>query len=368
MSKIRHASSQAAMLRHAALIVWEEMPMSKGSAVQCANRLLQQLMNCALPFGGKPFLGLGDFRQVAPIVTNASKSEVIEASLKSWHLWSHFKILRLHQAMRNASDPEYSSWVDEIGDGVIIGDEIKLDLIPETPDIQHALNYLYPDELLKDYKTLEGRAFLSPLNVSVDEFNQTVLNRIADSSTCYRSIDGLKESEGAQRNLMPTSDLSVFLALLRDPGVPPAKLELKPGAVCRIVRNLNPADGLVKNSRVVVIRTARRYVEVKLLARMDESRSFLLPRINFEFKPDFAPWTVLRRQIPLRLAYAATFNSCQGLTLDRCIIDLRTPVFSHGQLYTSLTRVRQREHLRVLYHEENEERVTANVVFPELLF
>lgn len=342
--------------------------MSKKSAVECANQLLQQLMDSELPFGGKPFLGLGDFRQVAPVVTNAAKFEVIEASLRSSYLWSKFKILRLYEPIRNASDPEYSVWVDQIGDGVIVGDEIKLDLVTAIDNVQNALHDLYPDESLKDYKMLQGRAFLSPFNVAVDDFNQQVLNRIAESSTCYRSIDGLKESEGAQRNLTPTSDLSIFLALLRDPGVPPAKLELKPGAVCRIVRNMNPGAGLVKNARVVVVHTGRRYVEVKLLAHMEDSRSFLLPRINFEFKPDFAPWTVLRRQIPLRLAYASTFNSCQGLTLDRCVIDLRTPVFAHGQLYTSLTRVRHREHLRALYHEENQEQVTTNVVFPELLF
>ena len=52
----------------------------------------------------------------------------------------------------------------------------------------------------------------------------------------------------------------------------------------------------------------------------------------------------VRRQFPLAPAYVTTFNSCQGLTLDRVAIDLTRPVFSHGQLYTALTRVRNRTH------------------------
>lgn len=366
-SNIRHTSGHAALLRHSSLIVWEEMPMSKKSAMECVDELLQQLMGSELPFGGKAFLGVGDFRQVAPIIKNATRLGVVEASPQSSHLWPTFRILRLHQAIRHASDPEYSSWVDDIGDGHIVGEDIKLDLVNEVTDVEDAVVYLYPDHSLRDYETLQGRSFLSPLNVSVDDFNQRVLNRIPEPATCYRSIDGLKESEGAQRNLNPTSDLSVYLALLRDPGVPPAKLELKVGSICRIIRNMNAVDGLVKNARVVVIHPGRRYVEVRLLAEPNHARTFLLPRINFEFKPDFAPWTVLRRQIPLRLAYAATFNSCQGLTLDRCVVDLRTPVFSHGQLYTSLTRVRHRDHLRALYDADNQSQATSNVVFPELL-
>src|SRR5437764_6315201 len=94
-----------------------------------------------------------------------------------------------------------------------------------------------------------------------------------------------------------------------------------------------------------------------------------LPRINFEFQPRFCPWTVQRRQFPLRLAYATTFNSCQGLTLDGAILDIRVPVFAHGQLYTALSRVRSRHDLQ--FYVENVEDIPpesiTNIVYQELL-
>ena len=79
-----------------------------------------------------------------------------------------------------------------------------------------------------------------------------------------------------------------------------------------------------------------------------QSPTFYLLRITFEFWPHRANWTVQRRQFPLRLAYATTFNSCQGLTLDRVVLDLTIPVLAHGQLYTSLSRVRSAVDIRIL--------------------
>ena len=49
---------------------------------------------------------------------------------------------------------------------------------------------------------------------------------------------------------------------------------------------------------------------------------------------------VYREQFPLILAYAVTIHKCQGLSLDRAIIDLSEKVFSAGMAYVALSRVR----------------------------
>jgi hypothetical protein len=192
----------------------------------------------------------------------------------------------------------------------------------------------------------------------------------------YNSFDSVKEAE-TSHHLLSTTDMLDYLAQLKQPGVPPHSLPLKVGAICSIMRNLDVEKGLVKNTRVVIVALRQRYVEVRLLSSLlnstagisssDANQTFCLPRIVFEFKPSFAPWTVQRRQIFLRLAYATTFNSCQGLTLDRCVLDLRTPVFAHGQLYTSISRVRHRDHIRVFFDSEEEIGSTTNIVYRELL-
>jgi len=73
------------------------------------------------------------------------------------------------------------------------------------------------------------------------------------------------------------------------------------------------------------------------------------------------------KHFPLRLAYATTFNRCQGLTLDRAVLDLHISPFTHGQLYTSISRVRHWEYIRSYFHDENEEGLTTNMVYKDLL-
>ncbi|KZT26333.1 hypothetical protein NEOLEDRAFT_1063494 [Neolentinus lepideus HHB14362 ss-1] len=94
------------------------------------------------------------------------------------------------------------------------------------------------------------------------------------------------------------------------------------------------------------------------------SRHVLIPRINFTYQLP-SGHTLLQRQFPLALAYTTTFNSCQGLTLDKVGIDLTRPVFSHGQLYTALSRIRTRYDGMVRMRAG--ETSTKNVTYHELL-
>jgi hypothetical protein len=161
--------------------------------------------------------------------------------------------------------------------------------------------------------------------------------------------------------------------MLYEPGIPSHTLTLKVGAICTVARNLSLESGLVKNAKVIIQELNRYSIKVGILPLRPTSissadiQSYPLSRINFEFNPQRSSWTVLRRQFPLRLAYATTFNSCQGMTLDKTVIDLQQHVFAHGQLYTALTRFQDRQCGRALFSAENTTRQTANVVSRELL-
>ena len=136
------------------------------------------------------------------------------------------------------------------------------------------------------------------------------------------------------------------------------------GAVCVLTRNLSVKKGLVKNARVVIKSLQRNYVEVTLLNKnkfMPQEQNYCIPRITFEFQPLNANFTILRKQFPLRLAYATTFNSCQGLTLKHVVLDLRTDVLAHGQLYTALTRVRSQSDTLIIIPEDFRN-TTTNIV------
>ncbi|OKP06074.1 hypothetical protein PENSUB_6525 [Penicillium subrubescens] len=94
LSKIGVHSDRAELLQQAAIIVWEERPMAKKAVPVCANQLLQDVMEKDLPFGDKLFIGLGDFRQVAPVIRgNSGPTATLNSSISTSDLWCHFQIL-----------------------------------------------------------------------------------------------------------------------------------------------------------------------------------------------------------------------------------------------------------------------------------
>ncbi|KAI0702088.1 hypothetical protein C8Q76DRAFT_771721 [Earliella scabrosa] len=148
------------------------------------------------------------------------------------------------------------------------------------------------------------------------------------------------------------------------------------GAVYRLLRTLSIDRGLVKDTRVVIIALGCRLITVRVLtpstgrphASTDTSYphadDILLPRISFTTTLR-SGHTLLRQQFALAPAYATTFNGCQGLTLDTVGIDLIRPVFSHGQLYTALSRIRHRSHARIRWQPGDS--TVLNVTYPEIL-
>ncbi|KAF8557401.1 hypothetical protein OG21DRAFT_1367305, partial [Imleria badia] len=126
------------------------------------------------------------------------------------------------------------------------------------------------------------------------------------------------------------------LRTLSHPGIPPHRLNLKVRCLCLLMRNLLATEGLVYNARVEVTGLHQYFLEIRVLGN---SEIHLIPRIPFHFTPPSSSCSVQRKQYPLRLAYACAFNGCLGLTFSRAVVDLRTQPFTHGQLYTALSRV-----------------------------
>ena len=77
-----------------------------------------------------------------------------------------------------------------------------------------------------------------------------------------------------------------------------------------------------------------------------------------------------RKQFPIRLCFAMTINKAQWQTLNYVGIYLREPLFSHGQLYVALSRVRTGNCVKVLNYKDlfnkGDSRLTKNAVFQEL--
>ena len=68
------------------------------------------------------------------------------------------------------------------------------------------------------------------------------------------------------------------------------------------------------------------------------------------------PMLFMRYKFPVRLSFAMTTNKAQRQTLKTVGMNLLRRLFSHSQLYVELSRMRDRDGLRVLlpFYEETE--------------
>ena len=67
-----------------------------------------------------------------------------------------------------------------------------------------------------------------------------------------------------------------------------------------------------------------------------------------------------------RVAFCLSINKGQGQENERVGIYLPSQVFSHGQLYTAFSRGKRERDVKV-YIKENNEGLTSNIVYTELI-
>jgi len=101
-----------------------------------------------------------------------------------------------------------------------------------------------------------------------------------------------------------------------------------------MLKTLDKVAGLVKNARVHVVRLRWNAVEVALPRASGVETLHTIGRGYFKMaiKPG-SPIVILRKQLPLKHAYAISVNKSQGQTLAKVLFDARVLAFSGGQQY-----------------------------------
>jgi len=62
-----------------------------------------------------------------------------------------------------------------------------------------------------------------------------------------------------------------------------------------------------------------------------------------------------------------TVNKSQGQTVKHVGLDLRRPVFTHGQFYVGISRVTSMFNIKAIWEPNKEDATTKNIVYSEVL-
>ncbi|XP_062113696.1 uncharacterized protein LOC133824737 [Humulus lupulus] len=80
-------SALANLLRAAKLIIWDEAPMTRKQHIEALDKMLRDINDSDVAFGGKVVVFGGDFRQVLLVVRKGTRQEQVNSSLVHSYLW-----------------------------------------------------------------------------------------------------------------------------------------------------------------------------------------------------------------------------------------------------------------------------------------
>lgn len=133
------------------------------------------------------------------------------------------------------------------------------------------------------------------------------------------------------------------MAQVDEPGLPPQTLRLKIGAKVMLTRNISTRFRMCNGTPAIVTNCSPDVVTIRRIeADGSLSDEIDIVRYPFERKADATNkkgFKFNRFQFPIKPAYALTIHKSQGQTVNKMGLLLNSNPFTHGQLYTSMTRV-----------------------------
>ncbi|XP_043462925.1 ATP-dependent DNA helicase pif1-like [Leptopilina heterotoma] len=361
-------SKHAELLRSAKIIIWDEISMAPKYALQAMESMLRDITKCNKPFGGKVILLSGDFRQTLPIVPHGSRTHIVEVCVKNSKLWQYFETRSLNVNVRlHDNQVKFSNWLLNVGDGkpqsTFEKENDALEIPQDLISNGNLIDEIYGPSINPNDVSVYSSCILSLTNSEVLNLNDRILSKLEGEKVIYYSIDSHVSDDDAkdENNIVPVE----FLNSLTPDGMPPHKLSLKKGCIIMLLRNMNLVQGLCNGTRLVVKSLLKHVIAAEIITGKSKGEIVFIPRIDLSPSEHTFPFKMVRRQFPIRLAYAMTINKSQGQSFDKVGIFLPISAFGHGQVYVGCSRVKSKENLKF---QVLDNAVVKNLEYPQKLY
>jgi ATP-dependent DNA helicase PIF1 len=350
------------------VLIVDESSMMSADLFAKFNRIAQLTRKSEEFFGGLQLILIGDFLQILPI-------EQTSMYLFESKLWNSLECVILRNNFRQSVDNRFATLLQEVRFNRLSKESIALLQSrcidsKQREELFRSTNPTYI-EIHPLKKTVQERNVSELAKLLADRYEggEEVARKeiLLDEDPDIEQVEEnqvLQELPFSRYRLTKVSyakSQSEILALKiwnenqdRD-GIIPCVLNLALGARVMLVANISPEKGLV-NGRVGIVvgyernekdkTSPRLYPKVEFAAIKDiPQRTELILPTALEFHDPITDRITGRRiQVPLILAYAATYHKVQGATLQHGIL-IAQGIFQRQMFYTGLSRFPKLENL-----------------------
>ena len=301
------------------MLIIDEASMMRADlmdGIDYALRLNKEKMN--IPFGGVQVVLFGDLYQLPPIIdrelVSYYKSLYPTPYFFSAKIFSQvpFEVITLNTIYRQ-QDPVFINLLNKMRSKSLDASDLEaLNSNVNPPGSGFSENFIT----------------LTPTNAAAHAINSIRLSNLSDEEFIYEAI-----IEGAfDQSSYPTE----------------TQLRLKIGAQVLMIKN-DPEKRWVNGSIGEVVALHAASIQVRIKDEVYQVSRSIWQKIKYKYDRESEKLTEdvsgSFEQYPVKLAWAITIHKSQGLTFDKCIVDLGSGAFSHGQVYVALSRCRSREGL-----------------------
>ena len=313
-------------LQQTEILAIDEISMLSSITFEKVDKLLRIVRDKKEPFGGIQLILFGDFFQLPPVDCSifCFESDVWqEANIKTVILKETFR----------QRDENFLKLLEHIRYGTINKDDVLM---------------------LKSRFAIQDSGVIKPTilathNITVEHINNTKLNDLSTQSFTYEASFSGKDDK---------------IEMLKKNCIAKEILTLKVGSQVMMLKNTYQKDGIINGSNGTVIGfSIKKHYPIVLF---DNGTELTITPDCWEissYNHDSGELEILATmtQIPLALSWAITIHKSQGMTLDKAECDLKN-VFTDGQVYVALSRVRTLDGLFIKSFDINRIKVNKRIV------
>ncbi len=307
------------------LLLIDEISMNGSRFLDKLNMVAQHRRDNNKALGGLQVVASGDFLQLKPVADNYPFVGDVWPKLK-------FEIICLRYPFRQSQDISYYRLLQRIRKGETT-----------TGDVNWLKDrYEYTKKNMKEIEAMPIKPTrFKARQKDVQNYNKEQFDKletpIEHTLNAQDAIFKRHKVEGGKYRYENFYGITLNDAyeILKDrtEHQAPSSISFRQGAQYMLTFNFNVKKKHVNGSKCVYIGDGQ--------LQFSDGSILTLSQVEHQFSYNLGGDVFLfRKQVAVRLAYACTFHSSQGLTVESAMIDLGPTIFDSGQAYVGLSRVK----------------------------